>query len=268
MNAVVVESPSWSRRKWSAYVGLIFLLHVGLIFWLARGEAQRGIKTEAAPAILLLSSSIADVSGSMDPTLLPLPNQHGASGHAWLKAPAMEYNPNPWAGPSGMLVLHTDKLGEGLVSLVRTNLSQPLEVAGRPEPGLERTSYYVQPELASTQSLFHVEGEIAARALQNSFKLRSWPMADAVLTNSEVQIVVDETGRVFAPPILVSKSGSDEADASALELARSARFQSVRPRGPRHAKDAPQPLAWGKLVFEWQTVPILPTNTPGMGRRP
>jgi TonB family protein len=93
-------------------------------------------------------------------------------------------------------------------------------------------------------------------------------MADAVLTNSEVQIVVDETGRVFAPPILVSKSGSDEADASALELARSARFQSVRPRGPRHAKDAPQPLAWGKLVFEWQTVPILPTNTPGMGRRP
>src|SRR5262245_9744341 len=141
MSATVAESPSWSRRKWSIYVALILLLHVGLIFWLARGETRSINQPEAGPGILLVSGSSAEVSELMDPTLLPLPNQHGASGLAWLKAPAMQYSPAPWTGPSGMLSVRTDRLGKGLVSVVRTNLSQPLEIAGRPEPGLDRTAY-------------------------------------------------------------------------------------------------------------------------------
>lgn len=268
MSAAVAESPSWSRRKWSAYVGLILLLQVGLIFWLARGETRIISKPEARPGLLLLSSSVADVSGLMDPTLLPLPNQHGASGGAWLKPPNMLYSSASWSGPPGMLSIHTDKLGEGLVSMIHTNLSKPLEVAGRPEPGLDRSTYYVQPELAATQSVFRVEGQLAGRPMLNPLKLRSWPMADAILTNSEVQVVVDESGRVYAPPVLLATSGSKEADDTAVELARNARFQSLRRSGPQAANDAPAPLMWGKLVFDWQTVPKPATNTTGSARHP
>jgi hypothetical protein len=58
-------------------------------------------------------------------------------------------------------------------------------------------------------------------------------MADAVLTNSEVQIVVDETGGVFARDSGV-KSGSDAADDSALELA------GARDSSPCPGRDLPK----------------------------
>ena len=69
-----------------------------------------------------------------------------------------------------------------------------------------------------------------------------------------MQIAVDAAGRVFSAALLNVKSGSAEANASALKLARSARFQPWRWIGPHPPPPAPDGLSWGTIVFHWHTV--------------
>jgi hypothetical protein len=262
MIAQVAESPAWSGRRWFAIITSLLAIHVGLIFWFARSQPAATAALVRRPSLMLMAGSALDLAGLSDPTLLPLPNVHGPSGSAWLQVRAMDYQPAPWPGPAGLLKLRTGELGGAIVSIVRSNLQQPLEVADRPPPGLPGTSYYVPPERVSTPASVRVEGELIGRPLLSAFDLKPWPLADTILRPSVVQLVVDEDGRVVFPPVLVPpRSGSDEADARALELARSASFQPLSRSGPRSAS-LPQRLTTGRLVFDWQTVPPAATNTP------
>ena len=110
--------------------------------------------------------------------------------------------------------------------------------------------------------MMRVEGELAGRRLLKPIELPSWPHTE-ILTNSIVQIIVDADGWTISPGALLSGSGLNEADQYALRLARVARFESVRPLGPAHATNPASRPMWGKLIFEWQTVPFSnapPTN--------
>ncbi len=78
-----------------------------------------------------------------------------------------------------------------------------------------------------------------------------------VIPPSQVQVLVDAAGKVVSavllPPdnLLESAGHYDAADRRALELARAARF-------------APAPrLTFGRLIFNWHTVPVTSTNEPG-----
>jgi TonB family protein len=81
--------------------------------------------------------------------------------------------------------------------------------------------------------------------------LRGWPQAD-LLTNSIVHVLVNADGNVLSEVLLVS-SGLREADEEALRLAGAAQFTPL-PHDPETHRPVSR-LAWGTLVFEWQTLP-------------
>ena len=101
-----------------------------------------------------------------------------------------------------------------------------------------------------------ITGSLAERALLTPVVLSSQTNSD-LLTNSVVQMVVDSEGKPVSLTLL-SGSGSPNADRQALEQARAARFNSVE-RGLKPGATA-QGLAWGQLIFEWNTLPVPPTN--------
>jgi TonB family protein len=69
-----------------------------------------------------------------------------------------------------------------------------------------------------------------------------------LLANSVVEVAVDPAGQVVDARLLAPRSGSAEADNTALALAHGLRFKPV---------GSPAPV-WGRAVFEWQT--LEPTN--------
>jgi len=256
MIAMEVESPSWSRRRWLAVIGLALILHVGLILWLGEHKTVNPLPPVKGPAMYLPANQTADLPGLSDPTLFVLANRHGFSGAAWLKVPFVEYHLKEWAAPEPQPA-PVPELGRTLNEFVRGNLSQPFEVARKPEPQLDTMDYPISTSLADTQSTLTIEGELTRRPLLSAFKLVSWPAAE-ILTNSEVLVAVNPEGNVFSA-VLLAKCGpkedasASEADASALNLAKSARFQSLRWNGPGQPAAPPNRLTWGKLVFHWHT---------------
>src|SRR5579872_300719 len=274
MISATVEPYSWPRRRWWGGVTLVFLLHLGLIFWFAERKSAGPAPLADGPKIYLASGQMAELSGLSDPTLLVLPNRHGFSGQAWLQAPVLEYHPVEWTEPPRLLQLPVQQLGWTLGDYVRNSLSGPVEVAAKPEPLLNTAEFVTIPDLMPTQSTVSVEGELASRPLISVFALNSCQAPD-ILTNSIVQIAVDQEGRVASLPVLLSRSGSRDADNSALSLAKTARFQPIR----RHSLEKPGALTpklnngnhttatnaapklnWGRLVFNWHTIPMPSTN--------
>jgi len=95
---------------------------------------------------------------------------------------------------------------------------------------------------------------LAARRLLTALDLPSWPHSD-ILTNTVVQVVVDADGDTLSSTPLKS-CGLSEADQFALKTAASARFLSARKPGQPAV-----PLSWGKMIFQWHTVPAESTNS-------
>ncbi len=263
MIAMEVESPTWSRRRWLAVIALALMLHVGLILWLGERKAVTPRPPVKGPAMYLPADQTADLPGLSDPTLFVLANRHGFSGTAWLNVPLMEYRLKEWTEPEP-LPAPAPELGQTLNEFVRGNFSQPFEVARKPEPQLD-TMQYTPPAIpGATQSTLTIDGELTSRPLLSIFKLDSWPAAQ-ILTNSDVLVAVNPEGTVFSA-VLMAKcgpkddSGASAADASALELAKSARFQPLRWNGPGQPAAPAGRLTWGRLVFHWCTSAPSATN--------
>jgi hypothetical protein len=103
-------------------------------------------------------------------------------------------------------------------------------------------------------STLRVEGPLALRSFLIRPQLRAWPHFE-LLTNSVVQLVVDEGGKPATPGTLLVSSGYGPADIYALEQARIARFNPL-------VNVTSASNTWGLLVFEWTTSP---TNTVSAG---
>ena len=106
-----------------------------------------------------------------------------------------------------------------------------------------------------------IEGDLATRPLLAPLALKSWAHAE-LLSNSVVQAMVDADGFTFSP-VLLTGCGLEEADLYALKLASGARFRPA-PRLPGTGHD-PGGLTWGKLIFQWQTLPLPATNLSANG---
>jgi TonB family protein len=112
----------------------------------------------------------------------------------------------------------------------------------------------------ATRSGLRVEGDLAARQLLTVPELPSRTNTDLV-GSSVVQVMVDGDGQTISA-VLLAGSGDRETDHYALELARHVRFNSLRVNGPDRLMEKAAPLTWGKLVFDWHTVPPPPSNAP------
>lgn len=265
MIASEVESHGWSRRRWAVVIALALVLHLGLIFWLGDRKAVQPMPAVKGPDMYLPTDQTANLPGLSDPTLFVLANRHGFSGPAWLKIPVVDYHLKEWKEPEP-LPAPVPELGRTLKEFVQGNMSRPFEVAPKPEPHMDAMDYLSPVSLVATRSTFTIEGDLAARLLLTDFKLDSWPAA-GILTNSEVLVAVNPEGTVFSAVLLAKCGPKDDpgakaADASAINLAKSARFQAQRWSGPGQSALPPSRLTWGRMIFHWNTSPLPATNAP------
>jgi hypothetical protein len=258
MIAARLEPGNWMLRRWLLVVVLIAVLQTGLIFWLGARTLGRGRRNNSGPRVYLPADQQAELAEGSNPTLFVLATRHGFSGPAWLAVSGIQNTLPDWSEPARPLDRPIREFGETLRRFVANNLSTPLEVAAKTEPQLDAVELYLVPDLAPAQSTLTLEGQLADRPLFSKFKLKSWP-ADDILTNSIVLAGVDRNGRVFSA-VLLAKSRSKDADESALNLAKSFQFQPLRGSDPARPGASPSALAWGRLVFHWQTVPLPATN--------
>jgi hypothetical protein len=62
--------------------------------------------------------------------------------------------------------------------------------------------------------------------------------------------------------VLLHKSGSIDADDSAMEIAKAAQFEPVKSVGSIPTANDAKALTLVTLTFEWQTLPVAVTNAP------
>ena len=164
-----------------------------------------------------------------------------------MSAPKPGYQPPEWSGPPAGS-RSTRKLGWGIRHFLQTNPPVAFDVAIQPELQLSPAETHPITRRPPPSSL-RVEGPLAIRPLRHPPPCG--PQAD-LLTNSIVHVLVNADGNVLSEVLLVS-SGLREADEEALRLAGTAQFTPLS-----HDPETHRPvsrLAWGTLVFEWQTLP-------------
>lgn len=257
MTSVLVESRPWSRRRWWGMVGLIFGSHLVLIFWLGENAPIRP-RPDAPTLTLKLAGSASDALLALhDPTLFALPHQSEVLGPTWSSNPPPEFHSFAWPEPTNNPLLAIDQLGAGFNRLVETNAFSSLPPPAKPLPELTLPEF---PPLVTVtpHSTLRLEWDQAGRQLLTPLELRSWQNSD-ILSNSVVQIVVDAGGRPAFATLLLT-SGSKPADQQALEQANAARFEPLSRNLAEPALNSAAQLTWGRMIFQWHTLPLPLTN--------
>lgn len=256
MNSAPVEPVIWKAPRWLFLFALIFGSQVLLIYLLSANarSASRPILAPS-PSIQLITEPINDSKFSeiflaSDPTLFAMANPHGFSGEAWLKVPKRNYNLSDRVEVPFWLPLNSGQLGSGIAQFVRTNVVVPLSITENVAPKIFVSQFLDSSSNAKSNSQLRIEGDLALRKLIDSPELKTWAHTE-ILSNTVAQIAVDKSGTVISVRLL-SRSGLAEADRAALTVAREIRF------GPSGKSDA----TWGRLVFDWHTVPATLTNSP------
>jgi hypothetical protein len=236
-------------------LALVFIAQLAIIFWLgARGPIYAN-GAAAVPGLRIAGPAWHELLALKDPTLFALPHQQGFAGTAWLTVTNFGAEPYLWSEPPRWLTLPLDDLGAVFRHYIATNQFGPPEAPARLQPE------FVSPEVSSggdlpRESRLHLTGGLT---LARPVVLASWTNSE-MLTNSVVQVLVGSEGRPESITLL-SGSGLKEADQTALQEAIRARFQRVSVPAAT-ATDRAGGLKWGQMVFEWHTVPPLPTASP------
>jgi len=273
MTSASVESRPWSRRRWWGLVALIFGMQLGLIFWLgdispirprpaALGFTFNLAETNSAD-LLALNGTNSELLALNDPTLFALPHRQGSAGSASLETPRPESRSFQWPEPTNSLLLAVGQLGAVFNQFIETNEFNSLQPPVKPEPKLTLPDL---PPLAvsAERSTLRLEGRLAQRRLITPLALLSPTNLD-ILNNSVVQIVVDAEGRPVSPPTLLSRSGSEKADQDALDATKAARFEPIRRNPADTTLNPAADLTWGRMIFQWHTLPQPPANAPPPG---
>lgn len=258
MTGNLAEPPGWTPRRWWSIVGLVFIGQLTLIFWLSERDGIHSRTAAAGPQLHLVEDDSSQLLALTDPTLFALPHPRGFSGLAWLKTPIQDFHPFAWSEPQQWLQMPTGLLGAAFERFLTTNVPNPLQTLSQPEPGL------ILPHLPHANdfpeySTFRITGELSKRRLLDSIELPSWPNPE-ILTNSQVQLVVDAQGIPVSVTLMYPGSGLKDADTNAIWQATRARFAPLNP-DTSEAANPLSGLSWGQMVFEWHTLPVPLTNT-------
>ena len=260
MSSLSDEPRLWTRRRWWVLVAVLVGAQVGLIFWLGDKLPVRPRQATNEPKILWLPGYTDELTALHDPTLFVWANPHGFSETAWLDAPPQEYWPFEWMEPPRFLAIRAEQLGEVFRQVVQGNSAPRFEITSKPEPQIALPELEATTTSIPAQSILIIAGDLAGRRLLSQFDLPSWPAND-ILLDSVVLAVVDADGQTQSATLL-SSSGLKEADAWALDLAKSAEWEPLQRRGQHRSAMGVAPLNWGQLVFSWYTVPLPATNSP------
>jgi hypothetical protein len=255
--AALPSNPESRRLRpgiWIA-VGLVFGFQILILFWLGNPPPIRHLHPTAIPKFSLVTNRWNELLALQDPTLFVLPHRNNFSGAAWLKIPQQDFQPTNLSEPAFPLPLSREQLGAAFATFMQTNSAPSIQVGLAAGLGLIDLRGPVWPPLPTlvTASRVRVEGDLANRRLLEPLQLPAQSSAD-VLKNTEVQLFVDSLGNVFSP-VIIAKSGDDAVDDLALtNFAKNARFEPLKGIAPT------QTMTFGKLIFEWQTMPPAQTN--------
>ena len=253
MMAKPLEPGAWSSRRWWTVILAAFGLQVLLIFRLEQPKAIVPRRADTAPALRFGNSQMAELVALQDPTIFALPNRHGFSGNAWLKAPDVTPPSGEWSEPPRLLAADAQNWGAWFKNLAESNAPQsyPAIVIPKPIASVSTSFSIAPPPIGSRVKL---RGELARRALLEPIPLPSWTNSD-LLTNTIVQLLVDDRGNAVSAVLSRPGSGRTDADERALELARSARFEPAPATGTSNSRSPSAGWSAGAMVFEWQTIP-------------
>jgi hypothetical protein len=256
-----LERTGWSRQRLVYTVATVFFAQTGLVWLLSQREQPLPQRPEFRTAVSLVGSgpSLAQFEETThldDPTLLALPSLNGFSGFAWLKFEPLDYQPSEYNEPPRWLALNERSLGGAFSNFVQANGLFSPGNADRPLPPLQRYEPNYASAAVSPESQLRIEGQLISRPLRSKLELKSWAHSE-ILSNTVVQTVVDADGYTVTATLL-RDSGFPEADQHALELAQTARWQPLPIQ--EWTANAFEQLTWGRLIFQWHTLPSVPTN--------
>lgn len=242
------EKP-WSLTRWLVVLSLTFAAHIAFIYALGSHQpiAERQVKNDVRTQIAFARTELMELQ---DPTVFAGPHVHGFAASTWLPVPAIPLPTFRWTEPPRMLELATEQLG---ASFLNQSPAPPQTERHRtiaPPPTFSVLLPPAPPPPVS-QSTFRLTGPLANWKLAEALPPLPLQRARDGLTNSVVQVVVDDSGQVFSATVLPPGSGLTEADQLALKIAGAARF--IPPV-------TQPPVTVGNIVFEWQSAP--PTNNP------
>lgn len=248
------ESRAWSRRRWWGMVALVLTFQLACIFWLADRQGIVVRPAPPGPTVRLAGRASAELLALTDPTLFALPHEVGFSGRAWMRPATQEQRPFVWTAPPSLLPLPEQDLGAAFRAFAATNQNGTARILAQapPKPSLPTVA---RIQVGPRRSMLRLTGELAGRRLLTQPELSSQPSAE-LLTNSVVQAAVDADGRV-GPAVVLTRSGSTQADQDALHFARQARFEPL----PAQDGGNSRRQTWGSFIFEWHTVPLPATNS-------
>jgi hypothetical protein len=240
-------------------VALVFALQIGVLFWLGNPPPIQHVFTTAAPKFSLVTNRWNELLALQDPTLFVLPHRNNFSGAAWLNIPSHDFQPTNSSEPTLPLPLSPEQLGFTFTAFMQTNPPPSIQMGLAAGLGfMDQLPLPPMPSLVSTSTV-RVEGDLAKRRLLEPLQLPPQSSPD-VLTYTEVQLFVDALGNVFSP-VIIESSGNRDVDAAVLtNFAKNARFEPVK--GTARGTAASEAMTFGKLIFEWQTVPPAQTNAP------
>ncbi len=256
MSGESIQPMRWSRRRWWTTGVVIFLVQIGFIFLCSNRVLVGGTKLTAHD-IFKISSETDKTSDSLltkNPALFILASEEGFSGEAWLEINPPNYDlPEATEAPH-WLRLDVERLGETFTRFTRNGGPTVFQVADKLPPSPSGLKLFAASDPGKTQSLFRVEGDLKKRTLLSAPQLISWPHLE-LLSDSVVQTAVSESGEIISARLL-ERSGLAAADQKAIEIVRNLSFAPI----PVETNPAPK-LTWGKIIFQWFTIPITMTNT-------
>lgn len=238
------ETP-WSPGRWIFWLIVVFALHLGLFVGLRDRKpiTPRPVQNAISLQPVVGRSEFLDL---LDPTVFAGPHLRGFAGSTWLRAPHIPYPTFRWTEPPRFLALATDQLGTLFHPQPQPPANAGREIKIVPTPNLTVLPPLTPPP-APASSAVRVTGDLATLKWENRPDNLPLIRAPDELTNTLIQVTVDESGRVFSPILLPPGSRSKDADQRALKLAADARFAPT--------SKTPQ-ITMGLLIFEWQPEPL------------
>jgi hypothetical protein len=250
--------PAASPRPAWLLILLVFIVQVALIFGLGGYVPVQPRPARPSPRLRIAGAAAADWLALNDPTLFALPHERGFAGLAWLHPAPLALPAQSWSEPLRFTRLPLPQLGRGGLTAPAPDSS----AAPAPAPPELILTDPLATSLQPGPSSFRIEDGLARRRLLTPLALEAWRHSD-LLADSVVQLAVDALGRPVSVTLLAG-CGRKEADDRALDLAAAARFDAVGAPAGRNA-NPPAQLAWGRLIFHWQTLPLPATNSPAPG---
>jgi hypothetical protein len=269
MNQTTVAEGSWPPLRWAVFSGIVFVLQLALIWLLGDRRLSIPATGEFGASVRLQPEWHASAAAAegQDPASLALPSGHGFSGEAWLEYKPPTHRLAEWDETPAWLSLgtHVRVVGARISDLAGKSQPPLLRVADEPLPWTPAVESPVPPVSFPEHSRLEFAGGVVLDPAVQSPTLPSWQSND-VVSNSIVRVAFDRAGRPFSC-VLLGKSGLKDADDYALRLATALRYRaSALP----DISETSENLHFGKLIFQWHTVPppIMPRGVTSLPLNP